>query len=101
MTGFVAFLGSVAALFGVQWVAGATDVSLLPAFLAATAAWAAWDSDRIRVRDYVSGVSYSPVVLFFAISMCWGVGFPWYLAVRSRIRNGTQPRKCEAPAHAS
>jgi hypothetical protein len=53
-----------------------------------TALWAAWDSSRIGLRKYKSGISYPPAVLFIGIVGLWIVGFPWYLIVRHRIRTG-------------
>jgi membrane protein YdbS with pleckstrin-like domain len=54
-----------------------------------TALWAAIDSSKIQLKRYKSGISYGPVVLFIAIAFLWIVGFPWYLAMRYKIKTGT------------
>jgi hypothetical protein len=54
-----------------------------------TALWAAFDSTKIKLRRYKSGISYGPVVLFIACALLWIVGFPWYLAMRYKIQTGT------------
>ena len=52
-----------------------------------SALWAAFDSNKIGLRNYKSGLSYGPVILFFALAGVWIVGFPWYLHVRYKIKN--------------
>jgi membrane protein YdbS with pleckstrin-like domain len=54
-----------------------------------TALWAAIDSSKIQLKRYKSGISYGPVVLFIAIVFLWIIGFPWYLAMRYKIKTGT------------
>ena len=70
-----------------------TGVSNVWLLILGTAAWAAWDSTKIQIRDYKTTLSSHPVVLFFGIVLLWIVFFPWYLAVRYHITHGTQPRK--------
>jgi hypothetical protein len=70
-----------------------TDVPNIWLLILGTAAWAAWDSTRIHIRDYKTTMASHPVVLFSGIVLLWGVFFPWYLAVRYHITHGTQPRK--------
>jgi len=53
-----------------------------------TALWVAFDSKKINLKKYKSGLSYGPVVLFLAVASLWLVGFPWYLHVRHKIKNG-------------
>ena len=53
-----------------------------------TALWAAIDSSNIQLKRYKSGISYGPVVLFIACAMLWIVGFPWYLVMRYKIKQG-------------
>jgi hypothetical protein len=53
-----------------------------------TAIWAAIDSSKIKLKCYKSGISYGPVALFFAIALLWLIGFPWYLAMRYKIKTG-------------
>jgi len=70
-----------------------TGVSNVWLLILGTAAWAAWDSTQIQIRDYKTTLSSHPVVLFFGIVLLWIVFFPWYLAVRYHITHGTQSRK--------
>jgi hypothetical protein len=60
-----------------------------------TALWVAIDSSKIQLKRYKSGISYGPVVLFIACAMVWIVGFPWYLAMRYKIKTGTAILKDE------
>jgi hypothetical protein len=69
------------------------EVSLVPFMVVGTALWIAIDSSRIQLRRYKSGIAYGPVVLFFAVSLLWIVGFPWYLVMRGKIKNGTATLK--------
>ena len=58
-----------------------------------TSLWAAIDSTKIELVKYKSGISYGPVVLFFACAFLWIVGFPWYLIVRNKIKTGVAELK--------
>ena len=60
-----------------------------------TALWAAFDSSNVELKRYKSGISYGPVVLFFACALLWIVGFPWYLSMRHKIKTGTAVLKVE------
>jgi hypothetical protein len=62
-----------------------------------TSLWAAIDSSKIQLKRYKSGISYGPVVLFFACALLWIVGFPWYLAMRYKIKTGTAILRDEVP----
>jgi hypothetical protein len=62
---------------------------LMLVIVVGTAAWAAYDSKQIGVQRYKSGISFSPVVLFFGVALLWIAGFPWYLIVRGQIKAGT------------
>lgn len=53
-----------------------------------TSIWSAVDSSKIGLSKYKSGISLEPVVLFVGIAMLWVVGFPWYLSMRYKIKNG-------------
>ena len=70
-----------------------TELDLVLLMIVATTAWAAYDSSRIQLMRYESGISYEPAILFVAIGLLWIVGFPWYLIVRGRILRGEQPFK--------
>jgi hypothetical protein len=91
MAGLFFLLSAVVAV-GAAVLERLVGIPLLAPLIFASATWAAWDSVRIRIRDYRSGVSLSPVVLWFGIALFWIVGFPWYLTVRYHIARGTQPR---------
>ncbi len=101
MAGLVFFLLSAVVTVGAAVLERLLGIPWLVPLIFATATWAAWDSVRIRITDYRSGVSLSSVVLWFGIALFWIVGFPWYLTVRYRIARGTQPRTSGAsPARA-
>src|SRR5882757_10204966 len=63
-----------------------------------TALWAAIDSSKLQLKRYKSGVSVGPVMLFIACVGLWIIGFPWYLTVRDKIKNGTAVLKEPPPA---
>jgi hypothetical protein len=60
-----------------------------------TALWAAIDSSKIRLKDYNTGISYGPFVIFFCFMFLWIVAFPWYLIVRHKIKTGTAIMKMD------
>jgi hypothetical protein len=60
-----------------------------------TSIWAAIDSSKIQLKHYRSGISYGPFVVFLLCAMIWIVGFPWYLAMRYKIKHGTAILKDE------
>ena len=64
------------------------QVDVVPVLVLVSAGWCAFDSRRIQLQRYRSGISYGPLPLFLAISCIWVVGFPWYLIVRQRITQG-------------
>jgi hypothetical protein len=76
--------------FGVTWI-----------MVLGTALWAAIDSSKIHLQRYKSGISYGPVVLFIGCALLWVIGFPWYLLMRYKIKNGTAILKEGAPSAAS
>ena len=55
--------------------------------------WAAIDSSKLQLKKYKTGIAYSPIVLFIAVAALWVIGFPWYLSVRYKIKNGSLPLK--------
>src|ERR1700752_4129313 len=55
----------------------------------AGALWAAIDSSKTQLRRYKSPISAGPVVLFIGCAFLWIVVFPWYLAMRYKIKTGT------------
>ena len=95
MAGVVAFVLSVALVVVAALAEKVVNLPLTVLLILGTATWAAWDSTRIGVRQYKSGIALHPVALWFGIALLWIVGFPWYLAVRYRIKAGTQERNPE------
>jgi hypothetical protein len=85
----------IAILFTIGLLAACIVISTLIRFditwimVLGTAFWAAIDSSKIQLKRYKSGISYGPVVLFFVCALLWIIGFPWYLAVRYKIKAGT------------
>ena len=65
-----------------------TDLPLILILVPGTSLWAAFDSRKIALTRYKSGIAYGPGKLFFGIAFLWIIGFPWYLAVRHRILAG-------------
>src|SRR5215813_1199160 len=85
MAAVLFFLFTAAIGIGATLVEMHLHVPVILPLVLATATWAAWDSTRIGIRDYRSGIALSPVTLWFGIALLWIVGFPWYLTVRYRI----------------
>ena len=54
-----------------------------------SALWAAWDSAQVKLTRYRTFISHSPLGLFVVVCLVWIIAFPWYVAVRQKIRNGT------------
>lgn len=69
-------------------LSGAVGFDLTWIMILGTALWAAVDSKKISLKEYKSELSYSPIVLFLAVALLWIAGFPWYLHVRYKIKNG-------------
>ena len=65
------------------------SVSLSWFMIFGTAIWAAIDSSKIQLTRYKSGISMEPIGLFFGFLLLWIVAFPWYLAIRHKIKTGT------------
>ena len=95
----MAALYGILITIGVLILTGAVDVflqtSITGYMILASGIWAAIDSSKIQLRKYPSGISYHPVILFLAVSVLWIIGFPWYLAVRYKIKKGLLTQKAE------
>jgi hypothetical protein len=76
-------------------ITAVTHYNVVLIMILGTSIWAADDSKKIGLKKYKSGISYGPVVLFIAVAMFWIVGFPWYLAMKHKIKNGTAVLKEE------
>ena len=57
-----------------------------------TAVWVAFDASTHKLAQYEQSLG-SPTTACLGALVLWIVVFPWYLAVRSRIRAGVQPVK--------
>ena len=57
-----------------------------------TSIWVALDASKHKLAEYQSGLG-GPVRACLGSVLLWIIVFPWYLAVRSRIRAGVQPVK--------
>ncbi|MBL9166218.1 MAG: hypothetical protein JNN07_00585 [Verrucomicrobiales bacterium] len=85
----------IAILFTVGLLAASVVISRIIAYdltsimILGTALWAGIDSSKLNLKSYKSGIAHGPVVLFFVCALLWIVGFPWYLAIRYKIKNGT------------
>jgi hypothetical protein len=55
-----------------------------------TAIWAGVDASTHKLAEYQNGLG-GPAGAFFGSLLFWILVFPWYLAIRSRIRAGVQP----------
>lgn len=101
----IAYGQEMAALFGILITIGMfflsavietmTQTAISRYMILASGLWAAIDSSKIQLRKYPSGISYHPVILFLAVSLLWVIGFPWYLAVRYKIKKGLLAPKPE------
>jgi hypothetical protein len=73
-----------------------THINITLLMILGTSLWVAIDSRKIELLKYKSGISYGPIVLFFACVFLWLLGFPWYLIVRNKIKTGVAVLKNEA-----
>lgn len=92
-----AILFTIALIIAANAVSVAVGFNLIWPLVLLTSLWAAIDSRKIQLTRYKSGISYGPVVLFVACFMLWIVGFPWYLSMRYKIKNGSATLKDVPP----
>lgn len=89
----------VAILFTIGLVAASLIISEVVGFdttwllILGSSLWAAYDSSKIQLIKYKSGISYGPVVLFIGMALLWIIGFPWYLSMKHKIQSGTAQLK--------
>ena len=57
-----------------------------------TSVWVALDASKHKLGEYQNGIG-GPAAACLGSLLLWIIVFPWYLAVRSRIRAGVQPVK--------
>lgn len=84
----LAILFSLGLLILALVLSGITKFNFVILLVLLTAVWAAWDSSKIELKKYKSGISYGPVVVFICHIGLWIVAFPWYLSMRYKIKNG-------------
>jgi hypothetical protein len=95
----------LAILFTLFLLAVTSELSLwlgsLPTFVTVigTALWAAFDSSKIKLAQYKSAMPYKPVTVFLCVILLWIIAFPWYLAVRYRIKAGKAKLRENPTAH--
>lgn len=87
-SGAVYFIASLlAAILSLFAGPGGTAILII-----GTAIWVAVDAGKHQLSRYQNGLG-GPIGASLACVLLWIVAFPWYLAVRSRIRAGVQPVK--------
>jgi len=59
-----------------------------------TSIWAGLDASKHQLGLYQNGLG-GPLAACFGSLLIWIVVFPWYLAIRSRIRAGVQPIRAD------
>jgi hypothetical protein len=72
-----------------------TKIDIIVPMIVGTSVWVGIDSAKMRLQKYQSGISYGPVILGVLCSLCWIIGFPWYLSMRYKIRTGKARLKPE------
>jgi len=85
MRTWLAILLTLGLIGGLASIAG--GILIVP-MVVGTSVWIGIDSERLHLRRYRSGISYSPVVLGILCSSFWVVAFPWYLSMRHKILTG-------------
>ena len=88
MRWYLAIPFSCALLYATMLLSGLLNFNLQWFLLLGTALWAAVDSSKIKLSQYKSAMPYKPVTVFLVVCLLWIIGFPWYLAVRHRIKSG-------------
>jgi hypothetical protein len=66
-------------------------VTVLNTTIIGSSIWAAYDSSKIGLCRYKTGISYRPWILFLLMIIFWYVSLPWYLIVRHKIKHGQVP----------
>jgi hypothetical protein len=69
-------------------ISSLTGFNLIWFLVLGTGLWAAIDSSKIQFRRYKSQIACGPLVLFVGCLFLWIVVFPWYLAMRYKIKSG-------------
>ena len=89
MKTWIAILFTIGLLAACIVISSLIDFDLTWIMVLSTALWVAIDSSKLQLKRYKSGISSGPVALFFACALLWIIGFPWYLAMRYKIKTGT------------
>ena len=101
MNPWLTILFTIGLLFVTLVASQLVGFNLVPIMIMLSALWAAFDSSKLQLKKYKSGIAYGPVVLFLAIAFLWIGGFPWYLIVRHRIKSGKAQLKEEPATNAA
>jgi hypothetical protein len=88
-SGVVCFLFAVILFFVTLLLLGPVGVVVL---VLGTSIWVGVDASAHKLGKYQSFLG-DPIAACLGSLLLWIVAFPWYLAVRSRIRAGVQPAK--------
>lgn len=86
-SGVMYFLAAFASILISIFVLGTFGPILL---VLITSIWAGADAGTHKISKYEQGLG-GPATVFFGSLLLWILVFPWYLAIRSRIRAGVQP----------
>jgi hypothetical protein len=89
MKAWIAILLTIGLIAACALLSAFLRFNLVLLMVLGTSLWAAYDSSRIQLTLYKSGIAYSPVVLFIACALLWVLGFPGYLVMRHIIATGT------------
>jgi hypothetical protein len=88
-SGGLFFLLAVVILVLAVFLIGSTGVTIL---VVGTSIWVAFDASTHKLGQYQNGLG-GPAGACVGSLLLWIIAFPWYLAIRSRIRAGVQPLK--------
>lgn len=65
-----------------------TGLNLAIPMILFSAAWAAWDSQKVGARHFQGWMGRGPLGVFALVAILWIAAFPAYLVLRERIRGG-------------
>jgi hypothetical protein len=96
-TKFVVYL--IVGLVIIDWIIAFVSLTigdyLGEAIIFVSSVWAAFDSSKMQLKRYKSGISYGPVVIFIGCMLLWIVAMPWYLWMRHKIESSKAVLKDE------
>lgn len=83
---------TVALLLASSWLSRASGFNAYYLLVGVTAVWVAYDSWRLRIREYATQLALPPIALAAAVAVVWPLMLPLYLRTRDRIRRGGIPK---------